>query len=109
MRGLVASNLEMIKDYAYLAGYIMTELHQQPERAHQAAALIPGCREEIETKLATAIERGEIDKARLDRWRKLLAEDAFNSASLAQRREKDKAFGKMVRQVKKQKKRKGWS
>jgi len=60
VRGLIASNLEMIKDYPYLAGYIMTELHQQPERAHQAAALIPGCREEIETKLATAIERGEI-------------------------------------------------
>lgn len=63
----------------------------------------PGC------AVRDAIERGEIDAARLDRWRKLLAEDAFNSASLAQRREKDKAFGKMVRQVKKQKTRKGWS
>ena len=63
----------------------------------------PGC------AVREAIERGEIDAARLNRWRKLMAEDAFNSASLAERRERDKAFGKMVRQVKKQKIRKEWS
>lgn len=60
----------------------------------------PGC------AVQDAIERGEIDSARLGRWRKLLAEDAFNSASLAERRQKDKAFGKMVRQIKQQKTRK---
>ncbi|MEM9573271.1 MAG: ribosome small subunit-dependent GTPase A [Pseudomonadota bacterium] len=63
----------------------------------------PGC------AVQDAIERGEIDPARLSRWRKLVAEDAFNSASLAERRERDKAFGKMVRQIKKQKTRKEWS
>lgn len=59
----------------------------------------PGC------AILEALEKGEIDEARVGRWRKLMAEEAFNSASLAQRKTKDKAFGKMVRQVKKQDKR----
>lgn len=63
----------------------------------------PGC------AVQQAIERGDMDAARLGRWRKLMAEDAFNSASLAERRERDKAFGKMVRQIKKQKAGKEWS
>ena len=40
-----------------------------------------------------------MDVRRLGRWRKLVAEETFNSASLAERRGKDKAFGKMVRRV----------
>lgn len=59
------------------------------------------CRHETEPGCAVlqAMDRGEIDEARLGRWRKLLAEDAFNSASLRERRAKDRAFGKMLRQV----------
>ncbi|MFD1156933.1 ribosome small subunit-dependent GTPase A [Roseovarius aestuarii] len=65
------------------------------------------CQHETEPGCAVrkALENGQIDKARLHRWRKLIAEDAFNSASLAERRSKDKAFGKMVREVTKQKSR----
>lgn len=59
----------------------------------------PGC------AILAALERGEIDEARLARWRKLVAEDQHNTASLAQRRSKDKAFGKMVKQAKKHKSR----
>lgn len=59
----------------------------------------PGC------AVRTALEDGQIDAPRLARWRKLKAEDAFNSASLSERREKDRAFGKMVRGVMKQKSR----
>ena len=55
----------------------------------------PGC------AVLAALERGDIDAARLGRWRKLVAEDQHNTASLAQRRSKDKAFGKMIKQVKK--------
>ena len=55
----------------------------------------PGC------AVLAALERGDIDAARLGRWRKLVAEDRHNTASLAQRRSKDEAFGKMIKQVKK--------
>jgi ribosome biogenesis GTPase len=57
------------------------------------------CRHETEPGCAirAALEDGRLDPARLSRWRKLQAEDAFNSASLAERREKDRAFGKRVR------------
>lgn len=55
----------------------------------------PGC------AVLAALENGEIDAARLGRWRKLLAEDRHNTATLAQRRSRDKSFGKMVRQIKK--------
>lgn len=65
------------------------------------------CQHETEPGCAVikALENEKIDKARLQRWRKLVAEDTFNSASLAERRSKDKAFGKMVRAVTKQKSR----
>ena len=53
----------------------------------------PGC------AVRDGIEHGRLDPARLHRWRKLLAEDSFNSASLAERRTKERAFGKMVRRV----------
>ncbi|AHM02945.1 putative GTPase [Roseibacterium elongatum DSM 19469] len=54
----------------------------------------PGC------AVLAAVEAGEIDPARLVRWRKLAAEDRFNSATLAERRAGDRSFGKMVRNVK---------
>ncbi|WP_371223891.1 ribosome small subunit-dependent GTPase A [Roseovarius sp. 2305UL8-3] len=62
----------------------------------------PGC------AVLGALENGEIDAVRLARWRKLVAEDAFNSSTLAERRGKDKAFGKIVRQVTKQKAKRKW-
>lgn len=59
------------------------------------------CRHQTEPGCAVqeAIEDGRLDPSRLSRWRKLQAEDAFNSASLAERRTKDREFGKMVRRV----------
>ncbi len=59
----------------------------------------PGC------AVLAAVETGDIDEVRLGRWRKLIAEERFNTSSLAQRRSKDKAFGKMIRTIKKQSKR----
>lgn len=55
----------------------------------------PGC------AVLAALESGDIDEARIARWQKLRAEDQHNTASLAERRSKDKAFGKMVKQAKK--------
>lgn len=70
------------------------------------AALAAGCRftdcrhdSEPGCAVQAAIAGGGLDVGRLARWRKLRAEDAFNSATLAERREKDRAFGKMVRRA----------
>lgn len=53
----------------------------------------PGCR------VNKAIEAGEIDQTRLDRWRKLAREEAFNRASIAERRATDKALGQMYKNI----------
>lgn len=53
----------------------------------------PGC------AVTAAIEAGALDERRLKRWEKLIAEEAHNNASLAERRSRDKAFGKMVKRV----------
>ena len=53
----------------------------------------PGCR------VNEAIEAGQIDQSRLDRWRKLTREEAFNSKSIAERRASDKALGRMYKSI----------
>ncbi|MDV4169564.1 ribosome small subunit-dependent GTPase A [Rhodovulum sp. FJ3] len=64
-----------------------------------ASCRFTDCQHETEPGCAVlaAIDDGSLDPARFNRWRKLQAEDTFNSASLAERREKDRAFGKLVR------------
>lgn len=53
----------------------------------------PGCAVEA------AIRAGELDPARVQRWRKLAAEEAWNSQSLAQRRARERCFGKLAKRV----------
>ena len=57
------------------------------------------CKHETEPNCAVraAIERGELSQERLDRWRKLQAEDNRNTETIAQSRRRSKAFGKMVK------------
>lgn len=59
----------------------------------------PGC------AVQAAIAAGELDADRLRRWRKLQREDLHNSQSVAEARQRDKQFGKMVQRVTKEKKR----
>jgi ribosome biogenesis GTPase len=61
------------------------------------------CRHETEPGCAVleALNNETIDAARLERWKKLVAEEQFNTASLAQRKSKDKALGKVIRQIQK--------
>lgn len=59
----------------------------------------PGC------AVLAAVESGDADSARLARWRKLVAEESFNTSSLVERKAKDKALGKTIRQIMKLKKR----
>lgn len=51
----------------------------------------PGC------AVLAAAESGTIDPARLTRWRKLQREEAMNSATIAERRAKDKAIGRLYK------------
>ena len=53
----------------------------------------PGC------AVRAAIDDGSLDAGRLRRYRKLRAEDRRNSETLAQRRSRDKDFGKMIKSV----------
>lgn len=59
--------------------------------AHQTE---PGC------AVLAAVENGTLDPDRLQRWRKLRAEDRRNSESIAEARARDKDFGKMVKGAK---------
>jgi ribosome biogenesis GTPase len=62
----------------------------------------PGC------AVQSAISRGELDARRLSSFRKLMREQAFNSATLAEKRARDRQFGKMIKDhLSEQKKRKG--
>lgn len=56
----------------------------------------PGC------AVQAALESGTLEPERLRRFRKLAAEEAHNTASLAERRAKDKGFGKMVKSIMKE-------
>ena len=58
----------------------------------------PGC------AVRAALEAGDIDLPRLERWKKLAAEDRFNSATLAKRKTQDLALGKKFRAVQKKNK-----
>jgi len=64
------------------------------------------CRHETEPGCAVraALESGELEQERFDRFRKLAAEEARNSETLAERRVRDKGFGKMVKAIMKEKK-----
>ncbi len=53
----------------------------------------PGC------AVQAAIEDGGLELRRFNNYQKLLREQAMNGATLAEKRDKDKQFGKMVRSV----------
>jgi ribosome biogenesis GTPase len=53
----------------------------------------PGC------AVQAAISEGTLDAERLRRYRKLQSEDRRNTETLAQRRARDKSFGKMIKNV----------
>lgn len=74
------------------------------ERAHKCR--FSTCQHDTEPGCAVtaAIELGELDVDRLQRWRKLVAEEAYNKESLAERRSRNRAFGKMVKRAMKDKK-----
>lgn len=65
------------------------------------------CRHETEPGCAVlaAIDDGTLEPERLRRWRKLAAEETRNTESIAERRARDRAFGKMIKGVLREKRR----
>ncbi|MEP5153964.1 ribosome small subunit-dependent GTPase A, partial [Planktotalea sp.] len=53
----------------------------------------PGC------AVKAALASGDIDQARVQRWQKLVAEDAFNTASLSERKHKEKNLSKIIKSL----------
>jgi len=53
----------------------------------------PGC------SVQEALDNGQLSQRRFSSYQKLIKEQAFNSASLAEKKAKDKSFGKMVNRV----------
>lgn len=56
-----------------------------------------------------AVEAGELDERRLESFRKLNAEQEHNSRTLAERRERDRKAGKMIKSILADKRRRGRS
>jgi len=72
----------------------------------EVTALAAGCRfsdcsheSEPGCAVQSAIDEGRLDAGRLRRYRKLQSEDRRNSESIAERRSRDKGFGKMIKAV----------
>jgi ribosome biogenesis GTPase len=59
----------------------------------------PGC------AVQAALENGTLEEDRYKRWKKLAAEEAFNSSTLIDRRNRDRAFGKVIKTAIKNKRR----
>ncbi len=55
--------------------------------------------------ISSAIESGELDERRFVSFRKLLAEQAHNSRSLSERRDRDRQFGKLCKSIMTEKRR----
>jgi len=71
----------------------IADLAQRCRFADCLHATEPGC------AVRLAIEQGELDADRLQRFQKLQSEDRRNSESVAERRSRDRFFGKMYRAV----------
>lgn len=56
----------------------------------------PGC------AILAAVEANQLDQTRLARWKKLVAEERFNTATLAERKSDDKSLHKTIRAIQKQ-------
>ncbi len=64
-----------------------------------AACRFSDCQHESEPGCAVqaAVATGELERTRVRRWQKLVAEEAYNSETLAERRARSKTFGKLAR------------
>jgi ribosome biogenesis GTPase len=95
MRELQLSDCERGVDETFVE---ITKLAQQCRFSDCRHQQEPGC------AVRKAIDAGELDERRLESYLKLMREQAFNRATLAERRAQDREFGRHVRSVMKSKK-----
>ena len=74
-----------------------------------SACRFSDCAHETEPACAVqaAITAGELERKRLERWRKLQREDARNTETVHEARTRDRAFGRMIREINAVKARRG--
>ncbi|MEZ9232953.1 ribosome small subunit-dependent GTPase A [Vibrio amylolyticus] len=68
----------------------ITQLAEQCRFSDCSHGAEPGC------AIQAALDDGSLEERRFTSYQKLMREQAFNSATLAEKRAKDKAFGKMI-------------
>jgi ribosome biogenesis GTPase len=90
MRELQLSDCEQGVSHTFAE---ITELARQCRFSDCSHNSEPGC------AVQQAIEAGTLAPRRLTSYQKLMREQALNSATLAEKRAKDKAFGKMIHNV----------
>lgn len=76
----------------------ISELTENCRFANCAHESEPGC------AVQQAVDRGDIEAARVNRWRKLAREEAINRESIAERRARGKSLGKLYKAVLSEKK-----
>lgn len=78
-------------------GHVFADIEQMSDRCQFSDCKHmnePGC------AVLSAIEDGQLARRRLDSFHKLIRENEFATASLAEKRDKDRSFGKMVKGAK---------
>ncbi|MEP4146411.1 MAG: ribosome small subunit-dependent GTPase A [Halioglobus sp.] len=90
MRELQLADVELGLEKTFADIHQMSEHCRFSDCRHHSE---PGC------AVLAAIQAGELEERRLLNYRKLLKEQEMNSASLAQKRSRDKALGKFYRSV----------
>lgn len=63
---------------------------------------------EPDCAIKAAVAAGTLDQKRIDRWRKLSAEEAYNSETIAERRARERGFGRLVRSTLKWERKRKW-
>lgn len=98
MRGLGVSDVTAGIDLTFAEITELAALCRFRDCAHESE---PGC------AVQAAIARGEVDPARLARWRKLIAEDRFNRETLAEAHARNRKFGRTAKATYRAKKKLG--
>ncbi len=98
MRGLGVADVALGIDLTFPE---ITELADQCRFRDCEHESEPGC------AVQAAIAAGDVDPARLTRWRKLIAEDRFNTQTVAEAHARNRKFGKTAKAANKGKKKLG--